>query len=223
MMRTVAAICVAMLTAAAGIADEAAAFFDDSTVREVRLYFVDANWYNVLYQAHATNADDPYFSGTFKYGDTVLAPVGIRFKGNSSFRRNDVKKSFKIDFNEFDDTLTFMGLKKLNLNDADLQPDFLREKLYLDFASKYIAAMRAVHVRVYVNDVLWGLYIAVEQPDKTMMKSRFGARGWQPLRRVTRSARGRGGPGFRGLGGGCRSGAPAGPRSRGRRRGTGRR
>ncbi len=162
MMRTVATICVALLTAAAGIGDQAAAFFDDSTVHEVRLYFTDANWYNTLYQAHAGNPDDPYLSGTFKYRDTMLAPVGIRFKGNSSFQRNGVKKSFRIDFNEFDDTLTFMGLKKLNLNSADLQPDLLREKLNLDFASKYIAAMRAVHVRVYVNDVLWALYIAIE-------------------------------------------------------------
>jgi hypothetical protein len=172
--KTLAAVCAAMLVAAAAAADQAAAFFDDGAVHEVRLYFADANWYNVLYQSHASDPDDPYFTGTFKYEGTVLAPVGIRFKGNSSFRRNGVKKSFKVDFNEFDDTLAFMGLKKLNLNNADLQPDFLREKLYLDFAGKYIAAMRAVHVRVYVNDVLWGLYIAVEQPDKTMMRSRFG-------------------------------------------------
>lgn len=34
--------------------------------------------------------------------------------------------------------------------------------------------MRAVHTRVYVNDEYWGLYIAVEEPDKTMMQSRFG-------------------------------------------------
>jgi spore coat protein CotH len=34
--------------------------------------------------------------------------------------------------------------------------------------------MRAVHCRVYVNDVYYGLYLAVEQPDKAVMRSRFG-------------------------------------------------
>ncbi|MBS1824278.1 MAG: CotH kinase family protein [Acidobacteria bacterium] len=155
-------------------ADQAAAFFDDSAVREIRLYFEDPNWYNTLFQAHSSNPEDPYFPARFQYGTTVIDKIGARFKGNASFRRGGVKKSFKLDFNEYDENGKFLGLKKLNLNNGDLQPDFLREKLFLDFAGKYIAAMRAVHVRLYVNDVYYGLYIAVEQPDKTMMESRFG-------------------------------------------------
>ena len=35
------------------MADQAATLFDDSTVREIRLYFDDANWYTKLYQAHS--------------------------------------------------------------------------------------------------------------------------------------------------------------------------
>ncbi|MCC6590040.1 MAG: CotH kinase family protein [Bryobacterales bacterium] len=156
-------------------ADEAATFFDDSAVREIRLYFDNANWYSQLYQSHATNANDPYFPARFQSGNTSIAKIGARFKGNSSFQRNGVKKPFKLDFHEYDDTANFYGLKKLNLHNGDLQPDFLHEKMFLDFASKYIAAMRSVHVRLYVNDVYYGLYLAVEQPDKVMMQSRFGS------------------------------------------------
>jgi spore coat protein CotH len=153
--------------------DDAASFFDDSEVKEIHIYFSNPNWYNTLYQAHNT-ADDPYFPATLSYGDTTVDNIGVRFKGNSSFRISSIKKSFKLDFNEFNDETRFLGLKKLNLNNLDLEPDMLREKMFLDFASKYIAAMRAVHVRVYVNDVYYGLYLAVEQPDKTMMRDRFG-------------------------------------------------
>lgn len=156
-------------------ADSADAFFDDSAVREIRLYFDDANWYNTLYQSHATNRDDPYFPARFQAGAVALPRIGVRFKGNSSFQRNGVKKAFKLDFNEYDDNATFLGLKKLNLNNGDLSPSFLREKMFLDFAGKYIAAMRAVHVRLYVNDAYYGLYVAIEQPDKVMMQSRFGS------------------------------------------------
>lgn len=158
------------------INDTAAVFFDDSVVREIRLYPENPNWYNVLQQAHQNEATtgDPYFPCRFKYGDIELPKIGIRMKGNSSFRRNGIKKPFKLDFNEYDDNLNFLGLKKLNLNNGDLQPDFMREKLLHDFAGKYIAALRSVFVRLYINDAYYGLYLAVEQPDKTMMESRFG-------------------------------------------------
>jgi uncharacterized protein (TIGR03437 family) len=158
------------------INDAAAAFFDDSVVREIRLYPEDPNWYNTLLQAHQNEATsgDPYFPCRFKYNNVELPKIGFRMKGNSSFRRNGIKKPFKLDFNEYDDNLNFLGLKKLNLNNGDLQPDFIREKLLHDFASKYVAALRSVFVRLYINDAYYGLYLAVEQPDKTMMESRFG-------------------------------------------------
>ncbi len=164
-----------MLSGTLGAADQAASFFDDSAVREIRLYFDDPNWYNTLYRAHAGDPDDPYFPARFQYGDIILPRIGARFEGHASFQRNGVKKSFKLDFNEYDENATFLGLKKLNLHNGDIQPDFLREKLFLEFAGRYIAAMRAVHVRLYVNDVYYGLYLAVEQPDKTMMRRCFGA------------------------------------------------
>ncbi|MEZ5399755.1 MAG: CotH kinase family protein [Bryobacteraceae bacterium] len=154
--------------------DVAAAFFDDSEVREIRLYFEDANWYQTLLQAHSSDPEDPYFPCRFQSGGVSLEKIGCRFKGNSSFRRNGIKKPFKLDFNEYDDNATFMGLKKLNINNFDLQPDFMREKLLHDLAGKYVAALRSVYVRLYVNDAFYGLYLAVEQPDKTMMQSRWG-------------------------------------------------
>ncbi len=174
MHSTILPICITLLAAIPLRADQAAAFFDDSKVHEVRIYFDDDTWYDTLYQAHASNPEDPYFPARFQYGDTVLGQIGVRFKGNASFRRGGIKKSLKLDFNTYIDDTKFLGLKKLNLNNGDLQPDFLREKLFLDFAAKYIPAMRAVHTNVYVNDKLWGLYIAVEEPDKTMMQDRFG-------------------------------------------------
>lgn len=155
------------------LTDPAAAFFDDTAVREIRIYFDDTNWYNTLLNGHNTTAD-PYFPCRFQYGTTVISKIGCRFKGNSSFRRNGIKKPFKLDFNEYDDNTNFLGLKKLNLNNFDLSPDFMREKLLHDLAGKYVAALRSVYVRLYVNDAFYGLYLGVEQPDKQMMQSRFG-------------------------------------------------
>jgi spore coat protein CotH len=158
------------------LTDRAAAFFDDREVREIRLYFdEDANWYSTLFNAHRSNPEDPYFPCRFRSGDVEIPRIGCRFKGNSSFNRNGIKKPFKLDFNEYDDDATFVGLKKLNLHNFDLQPDFMREKLLQDIAGNYVAAMRSVYVRLYVNDAFYGLYLGVEQPDKTMTQSRWGA------------------------------------------------
>lgn len=155
-------------------ADDAATFFDDSVVQEIRIYFEAADWYGTLYDSHAEDPEDPYFPARFVSSGVVLYPIGVRFKGNSSFQIESVKKSFKLDFNEYDDDQTFLGLKKLNLHNGFKDPTMLREKLFLDFARRYIPAMRVVHTRVYVNDVYWGLYTAVEQVDKTFAERRFG-------------------------------------------------
>jgi uncharacterized protein (TIGR03437 family) len=160
------------------LTDRAAAFFDDSAAREIRLTFEDPNWYNTLVAAHqnANATGDPYFPCRFQYGDIVIPRIGARFKGNSSFRRNGTKRPFKLDFNEYDENANFLGMKKLNLNTNDLSPDFLREKLLLDFAGRFVASLRAVHVRLYINDNYYGLYTAIEQPGKPMMQDRFGDR-----------------------------------------------
>ncbi len=160
------------------IDDPSAAFFDDTYVHEIRITFEDADWYNTLYDSHANDPDDPYFEASFVGDGVALDQVGVRFKGNSSFSGKGIKKSIKIDFDEYDEDnggLSFLGLKKLNLNNNNLDPTMLREKLVYDYASNFVEGIsRAVHTNVYINGEYYGLYTAVEQIDKTFVQSRFG-------------------------------------------------
>ena len=158
--------------------DEADAFFDDSRVHEIRLTFDDADWYTTLYNSHANDVEDPYFPAAFEGDGVSIDKIGVRFKGNSSFRVNSIKKSIKLDFDEYDeenDELSFFGLKKLNLNNSFKDPTMLREKLILDFGRQYVPTIRAVHTRVYINDEYIGLYVAVEQVDKNFIEANFGS------------------------------------------------
>ena len=163
----------------AEVNDEASAFFDDSYVHELHITFDNDDWYNVLYDSHASDADDPYFAADFECDGIVMENVGVRFKGSSSFNIPGVKKSLKIDFDEYDednDELAFLGLKKLNLNNNYNDPTMMREKLFLDYASNFVEGVgRAVHTNVYINGEYWGLYTAVEQIDKTFVQTRFGS------------------------------------------------
>ncbi|WP_160168183.1 CotH kinase family protein [Rhodopirellula sallentina] len=159
------------------IDDASAAFFDDTYVHEIYITFEDDDWYDTLYDSHANDPDDPYFEASFVGDGIELDQVGVRFKGNSSFDGTGVKKSIKIDFDEYDednDDLTFQGLKKLNLNNNYNDPTMLREKLFYDYASNFVEGVgRAVHTKVYINGEYYGLYTAVEQIDKTFVQSRF--------------------------------------------------
>ena len=177
------------------IANEADIFFDDSYIHEIRLYFDDPNWYDTLYDAHDNNrtTSDPYFPARFVSHGIEIDPVGVRFKGLSTFgfgggfffgppgggsEDEDIKKPFRIDFNLYDEEgaeeTTFFGLKKLNLNNGALDPSMIREKLFMDFASNYVPAPRSVFTRLYVNDEYYGFYLAMEHIDNTFVESRFG-------------------------------------------------
>lgn len=152
---------------------DAESFFNDSYVHEIYLYFDNDNWYDVLYNGHANDLDDPYYPARFICDNITFDPIGVNFKGHSSFQNTGVKKSFRIDFNYYNEDITFYGLKKLNLNNQFKDPTLLREKLFLDFASQYGVIIRCVHTRVFVNNEYYGLYTAVEHIDKTFAQNRF--------------------------------------------------
>ncbi|MBI2839996.1 MAG: CotH kinase family protein [Acidobacteria bacterium] len=168
---------LSLLTPHMGAADEAAAFFDDPGVHEIRLTFADEGWYGKLYDSHANDSDDPYFPASFAGEGVAIPQIGVRFKGNSSFMGagTSVKRPFKLDFDAYDDDARFFGIAKLNLHNGFRDPSMLREKLFLDFAGRFVPAPRATFVRLVVNGTYWGLYTAVEQVDSTFVRSRFGS------------------------------------------------
>ncbi len=156
--------------------DEAEPFFDDSYVHEIQLYFDNDDWYDELYYGHANDPDDPYFPVKFVYDDIELDPIGINFKGHSSFMSNSYKKSFRIDFNYYNQEINFFGLKKLNLNNGHMDPTMLREKIFWDFASNYVEVVRCTFTRVYVNGEYFGLFTAIEHIDDEFIESRYGSK-----------------------------------------------
>ncbi len=178
---TTAAAILVLGIASGARGDEAEAFFDDTAVREIHLTFSDPNWYDTLVYAHANDPDDPYFPAAFASGSVSWPQVGVRMKGNSSFNNPSTKKPFRIDFNYYDPPGTpgeletnFLGLKKLDLNNGFKDPTMLREKLFMDFARRFVPAIRLVHCRLYINGEYYGLYVAAEHIDKTLVKDRFG-------------------------------------------------
>ncbi len=108
-------------------------------------------------------------NGTVK--DTIY-PVGFRLRGNTS--RYAQKKSFKVSFNTFTSGGKYFGVEKLNLNGEHNDPSVMRSKICWDVLRKMeVPAPRSNHVRVYINNNYYGLYISVEHIDEEFVKSRF--------------------------------------------------
>lgn len=151
--------------------NEGANFHAYQNIHEIRLTFHQNAYWDSLIDGYA---GDFYIKADIEIDGVSLADCGVKIKGNSSYNNPSVKKSFKLDFNEFVNAQNYDGLKKLNLNNSFKDPTLLREKLMFDFLNANgCYAPRAHFANVYINDQLWGLYTTVEEIDKTFLSNAF--------------------------------------------------
>lgn len=145
------------------------ATFFSPNIHVVKIYFSQISWWDSLVMYKPL---DKKMLGDVDIDGTYINSVGIQFKGNSSFSKDSLKNSFKIDFNEFVSGQDYDGLKALNLNNGTSDPTLMREKIFLDFCwTAGIEAPRATYANLYINDTLWGFYTLVEQVNKTFLQN----------------------------------------------------
>ncbi len=152
--------------------DSSDLIFDESKVYSYSLeYYID-DWEAQLKENY--DSGQIYMPAKFTYGNIVLDSVGVRYKGNSSFTmsQNTRKKPFKIKFDKYRDQ-TFFGIKRLNFANGVKDPSFMREPISYRIARKYMPAPRTAFVNLIMEGDLIGLYVQVEQVDKTFLKRFF--------------------------------------------------
>ena len=163
--------------------------FDESYVHDIHIHFDQAFYWDTLCQRYlesidlgplpdsALGANDPLLSSYVIIDGIRTDSVGIRQKGYFSNWGADssLKKPLKISFNEFVAGRTFDGLKDINLSNAFKDPTMLHDALsYRLMREAGIAAPRTSFANIYINDTLWGLYVLVEQINKTFLQEHFG-------------------------------------------------
>lgn len=164
--------------------------FQDSLLHEIKMDItLGENWIDTLYEDYYKSNQDPlnipeiYRIATNVRIDGQLLPfaVGVKVRGNFSVAFNKLlqkkKLPLKISFNEFSKN-TYDGLKKLNLNTNTNDPSFLHEKLsYKLMETMGQPAPRCAYCKLYVNNEYRGLYMLVENLDKTFLKRNYGGSG----------------------------------------------
>jgi len=153
------------------------AFYRDE-VHEIRLTFQQADWFEQLTKNFEENEDDvPYIEADIDWGGRwKFSRVGVRFKGNSSYRgASTQKKPFRIKLNEIVKGQKIEGMASFNLNNGWNDPSLIREKLYMDIAQQVgFTGPRINFAALYINGKYWGLYALGEIVNGDYLENWYG-------------------------------------------------
>ena len=123
-----------------------------------------------------------YVRADLEFGDIQFKDVGVRYKGNGTFwsSRESLKRSLKVDFNEFVKGQKFAGMSQINLHNSIRDASGLNEAIaYRLFRDGGVAGPRTAYARVYVTVAgthdrrYFGLYNLVEDVGGAFVKEHF--------------------------------------------------
>jgi len=149
--------------------------FDDSFVHTIDIVVDEDDWDGMLENA----ADKEYIISTIVIDNNAINNVAIRTKGNSSLRdivsSDSDRYSFKIEFDHYDEALSYYGLDKLALNNMYQDNTYMKDYLAYQMLDYMDAdAPLASYANVTVNGENWGLYLAVEAVEDSFIDRVYG-------------------------------------------------
>jgi CotH kinase protein len=174
---------LAVVAAPAAAESPADWMYSPRTISEIDLTLPPSS-----YQELEEHPEDAYVPGTFSIAETDGEPgtagpftapieVGVRLKGGElgSLRTLDQKAAFKVKFDEFVEGQTFLGLKKLTLNNMVEDPSMVHEvAAYEAFQALGVPSPHTGFAFLRVNGESFGLHLNIETLDKIALEKRFG-------------------------------------------------
>ena len=149
-------------------------FYDINTINTIEITFVESNWDQILDQLYAAG-DEERLVGTALINGVQFNSVGVRYKGNSSYRPNQIKNPLNIKLDHIINDQELDGYGTLKLANAFKDPSFVREVLSYEIAREYFPASQANFANVYINGTHLGLYTSDQSVDKFFMRTHFGS------------------------------------------------
>lgn len=147
--------------------------FDTSTVHTIDIVMED--WEEFL----ATCTDEEYVLCSVVIDGETYENVAIRAKGNTSLTQvaayGNNRYSFKIEFDHYDNAISYHGLDKLNLNNIIQDNTYMKDYLTYQMMGYFgVAAPLCSYTYITVNGEDWGLYLAVEGVEESFLMRNFG-------------------------------------------------
>ena len=148
--------------------------FDNTKVHTIDIVMDD--WDEFI--ANATSEE--YYTAAMVIDGEAYKNVAIRGKGNTSLSTvssmNSDRYSFKVEFDHYDNSITYHGLDKLSLNnliqDSTMMKDYLTYTMMYEFGA---VTPLCSFVYITVNGEDWGLYLAVEGIEDSFLERNYGS------------------------------------------------
>lgn len=153
-----------------------AKLFDTSYVHSIDIVMDADDWQSFLDTAES----EEYAICSVTIDGETVKNCAIRAKGNTSLSNvkqygND-RYSFKIEFDHYDDTLTYHGLDKLVLNNSIQDNTLMKDYLtYRMMAYMGVDAPLVSYAFITVNGEDFGLYLALEAVEESFLERNYGA------------------------------------------------
>jgi spore coat protein H len=133
--------------------------------------------------ASAMGVEFDYVKADLEFADRKFTNVAVRYKGNGTWMmsQGSIKRSMKVDLNEFVKGQKIAGISKLNFHNAVTDASWMNEVLsHALYREAGVAAPRTAYAKVYVtvpgkhDHKYLGLYSVVENIDDNFIDERFG-------------------------------------------------
>ena len=95
----------------------AQSLYDENTVQSIQVYMSQSNWDQLLDNEYATTGDY-IMADSVSVNGTVFDSVGVKYKGNSSYKANQVKNPWHIELDTYKDQ-DYQGYKDIKLANVD--------------------------------------------------------------------------------------------------------
>ena len=141
--------------------------YDSTSITRIEIYFSQSNWDYMLDTAKA-GSESYIMSQTVIINGVSFDSVGVKYKGNSTYKPNQTKNPWHIELNTYKNQ-NYQGFTDIKLSNVAKDPSFLREVLSYEIARKYMVAPSANYAVVYVNGNQIGLYTSSESINKSFV------------------------------------------------------
>ena len=163
-----------MLAIAATTMTSAQEFYDLNTIQTIEITFAESNW-DALLDAQKAGDENYIMAQSVAINGTVFDSVGVKYKGNSTYRATQTKNPFHIELDTYKDH-KYEAYTDIKLSNVAKDPSFIREVLSYQILRQYMDAPLSNYANVYVNGDLIGLYSNSESISKKFVKNRFGSK-----------------------------------------------
>ncbi len=145
--------------------------YDLNTIQKIEIYFTQPNW-DYQMDTAKSGAEGYTIAQWVKVNGVQFDSVGVKYKGNSSYKASQKKNPFHIELDQVLDQ-SYQGVTDFKLSNCFSDPSMIREALAYQILSNYMDCPQANFTQVYINNELIGLYTNVESISKKFVASHY--------------------------------------------------